>query len=133
MVSAVRHKPGDGEDTITVSLARLEGQGEVNGLLWVIGEYIQRGTTGVMFMPSHNELKVAADGQPKFPRQGVKFQMRLAVEKKLVLKRPGFEGEELVGVRIGVVDQSSGKVHTAVVSMKQIQKKTAVKRAKIAD
>ena len=133
MVSDIRHKPGEGEDAITVALSRVEGQGDVDGVIWVIGEYVQRGTTGVMYMPSHNELKVAADGQPKFPHNGTKFQMRLAVEKKFVVKRPGFEGEELVGVRVGVVDKSSGKIHIAKISMKQIQKRTAVKRAKVTD
>ncbi len=131
MVSDVRHKGGEGEDTITVALSRVEGHHEVEGVIWVIGEYIQRGTTGVMYMPSHNELKVAADGKPKFPNNGPKFQMRLGVEKKFTVKRPGFEGEEIVGVRVGIVEKSTGKVHLAHISMKQIQKKTAAKRVKV--
>ena len=131
MVSEVRHKAGEGEDHITVTLTRIEGTKELEGVLWVIGEYIQRGTTGVMYMPSHNELKVAADGKPKFPNNGMKFQMRTGVEKKLTVRRPGFEGEELIGVKIGVIEKTTGKFHQARVSMRQIQKKSAPPRAKV--
>ncbi len=133
MVSRVRYKPADSEDIVTVTLTRVEGQGDVDGTLWVIGEYVQRGTTGVMYMPSHPELKVGTDGQPKSPHVGVKFQMRIAVEKNLVVKRPGFEGEELAAVRVGVVNKSNGKIHMARVLTKQLNKKNVVKRAKVAD
>jgi hypothetical protein len=131
MVSDVRHSVGEGEDHITVTLKRIEGSKEIDGMIWIIGEYVQRGTDGIMYMPSHNELKVAADGKPKFPVNGLKFQMTFGVEKKLTVKRPGFEGEEMVGVKIGFVDKSNGKVHLAHISMRQIQKKAATKRVKV--
>jgi hypothetical protein len=131
MVSDVRHKEGEGEDTITVTLTRTDGNGEISGDVWVIGEYVQRGTTGVMFMPSHNELKLAPDGRPKNPKAGVPFQIRTTVEKKLTVRRPGFDGEELIAVRVGVLDRATGEVHMARVSTKQMAKKAAIKRAKV--
>ena len=131
MVSDVRYKAGEGEDTITVAITQVDGQSEVEGNVWIIGEYVQRGTTGIMFMPSHNELKLAADGKPKFPNNGVKYQVRSVVEKKMTVRRPGFEGEELVGVRVGLVDKKTGQVHLAKISMKQIVKKAKIKRAKV--
>ena len=131
MVSDVHNKEGEGEDTITVTLSRTDGSGEISGDVWVIGEYVQRGTTGVMFMPSPNDLKLGSDGKPKNPKAGVPFQMRTMVEKKMTIRRPGFDGEELVAVRVGVVNSASGEIHMARISTRQMTKKAAIKRAKV--
>ena len=131
MVSDVHNKEGEGEDTITVTLSRTDGSGEISGDVWVIGEYVQRGTTGVMFMPSPNDLKLGSDGKPKNPKAGVPFQLRTTVEKKMTIRRPGFDGEELVAVRVGVVNSASGEIHMARISTRQMTKKAAIKRAKV--
>ncbi len=131
MVSNVRHKEGEGEDNITVTLTRTEGSGEISGDVWIIGEYVQRGTNGVMFMPSHNELKLGPDGKPKNPKAGMPFQLRGNVEKKMTVRRPGFDGEELIAVRVGVVNSATGEIHMARVSTRQMAKKAAIKRAKV--
>jgi len=60
MVRAVRYKTGDSDDQITVTLTVTDDGGEVDGRVWIIGEYVQRGTTGVMFMPSHDDLNLTA-------------------------------------------------------------------------
>ena len=97
----------------------------------MIGEYIQRGTTGIMFMPSHNELKLAADGTPKNAKTGIGYNLKTTVTTAITVPKPGFEGEELTGVRIGVVDGVSGQVHYAKISMKHIQKRPVIKRVKV--
>jgi hypothetical protein len=131
MVSNVRHKEGEGEDTVTVTLTRTDESGEISGDVWVIGEYVQRGTNGVMFMPSHNDLKLGPDGKPKNPKAGVPFQLRTSVQKKMTVRRPGFDGEELIAVRVGVVNRATGEIHMARVSTKQMTKKAAIRRAKV--
>ncbi len=131
MVSDVRYKGGEGADQIIVTLTQVEGNGKKSGKIWVIGEYIQRGTTGIMFMPSHNELKLAADGTPKNAKTGIGYDLKTAVTTAITVPKPGFEGEELTGVRIGVVDSVSGQVHYAKISMKHIQKRPVIKRVKV--
>jgi Pentapeptide repeats (8 copies) len=131
MVSDVKHKGGEGEDLITVTLTQTDGIGEVSGKVWVIGEYIQRGTDGVMFMPSHNELKLAPDGTPKNPNSGMDYRLKTSVDRKIIVRRPGFDGEELVGVRIGVMEKDSGQIHIAKISMTHIQKRPVIKRVKV--
>ncbi len=131
MVSDVNYKGGEGEDYIIVTLTQVHGAEKKSGKLWVIGEYVQRGTTGIMFMPSHKEMKLAPDGTPNNPKIGDAYQLKTVVKTSVTVRKPGFEGEELMGVRIGVVDGASGVVHYAKISMKHIQKRPVIKRIKV--
>ena len=131
MVSDVNYKGGEGEDYIIVTLTQVHGAEKKSGKLWVIGEYVQRGTTGIMFMPSHKEMKLAPDGTPNNPKIGNAYQLKTVVKTSVTVRKPGFEGEELMGVRIGVVDGASGVVHYAKISMKHIQKRPVIKRIKV--
>ncbi len=131
MVRAVRYKTGDSDDQITVTLTVNDDGGEVDGRVWIIGEYFQRGTTGVMFMPSHDDLNLTADGKPQNPNSGITFSMRFNTEKKFVIKRPGFEGEELTAIKVGVWDKKTGKLHVARMPIKQAAKKSSTQRAKV--
>ena len=131
MVRGVKHRPGQGEDFITVNLTVTDDSGEVSGLVWVIGEYIQRGTTGIMFMPSHNELNLSADGKPQNLKTGLTFAMKHNTDKKFIIRRPGFEGEELIAIRVGVVDKKTGTLHMARIMVKQSSKQTGFQRAKV--
>ncbi len=131
MVSDVRYEGGEGQDQIIVTLTQVEGTEKKTGTLWVIAEYIQRGTTGTMYMPSHKELKLSPDGQPKNSKTGTAFALSTSVKKLLTIIKPGFEGEELTGVRVGVVDHDSSEVHVAKISMKRILKRPTIKRVKL--
>jgi hypothetical protein len=131
MVSDVNYRAGEGEDSIIVTLTQVHGADKRSGKLWVIGEYVQRGTTGIMFMPSHKDLKLASDGTPSNPKIGTAYQLTTVVKTSVTVRKPGFEGEELVGVRIGVLDGASGEVHYAKISMKHIQKRPVIKRIKV--
>jgi hypothetical protein len=130
MVSDLKHTLGEGKDIINVTITATEPSKIFSGTMWVIGEYIQRGTTGTMFMPSHNDLNLNPEGKPGNPKSGTKYQVKTTFEKSFTLIRPGFDGEELVAVRIGLVDES-GEIQIAKASTQQIAKKAAVKRAKI--
>lgn len=131
MVRDVRNKSGQGEDQITVRLTVTDDSGEVSGLVWIIGEYMQHGTTGVMFMPSHEELKLSADGKPQNPKVGTAFLMRSNTEKKFTIRRPGFEGEELTAIRVGVLDKKTGELHMARMLTRQSASKSKFTRAKV--
>ena len=81
MVRDIRHQAGEGDDQVTVTLTVTDNGGEASGRVWIIGEYVQRGTTGLMFMPSHQDLNLSADGKPQNPSVGQTFAMRSNTEK----------------------------------------------------
>lgn len=131
MVRDVRHKGGEGEDQVSVTLTVTDDNGEIAGRVWVVGEYVQRGTTGVMYMPSSDDLSLSPDGKPQNPNSGQSFSMRFNTEKKFSIKRPGFEGEELTAIRVGVWDKGQGKLHIARMLIKNGGKKAPNQRAKV--
>ena len=135
MLAQLQHIPGSGEDTFVATFQRVRGSREFSGSAWLIADYVQRGTTELMAMPSHDELKLATDGTPRNLSAGVRFVIEDApgvrVSKKFNVKRPGFEGEELAFVRVGIVDRSNKRVNVAKVSASQLNKKRTLKRAKV--
>ncbi len=131
MVRDIRHKMGEGEDQVSVTLTVTDGGSEASGRVWIIGEYVQRGTTGVMYMPSHQDLNLSADGKPQNPAVGQTFSMRSNTEKTFLIKRPGFEGEELTAIRVGVWDKNINKLHVARMPIKNGSRKSNQQRAKV--
>lgn len=135
MISNLKHTPGHAEDSFVVEFRRVKGRGNFHGNAWLIGDYVQRGTTEPMSMASHADLGLAADGTPRNPKVGIRVtidsEMGLPVSKKFTIKRPGFEGEELSSVRVGLFDRSSGKLHIAKVSASRLVNKLRRQRAKI--
>jgi len=135
MVASVRYLPGNDDDSFVVIFNRAHGSNILEGTAWVIAEYVQHGTTRVMAMPSHNELNLASDGTPKNPRAGLKLVVSAAsgesVSKKFTIKRPGFEGEEITGIRVGVYDRNSRALHLAKVSASRWGKKRIERRVKV--
>ncbi len=131
MVRDIRHKMGEGEDQVSVTLTVTDGGAEASGRVWIIGEYIQRGTTGVMYMPSHQDLNLSSDGKPQNPAVGQTFSMRSNTEKTFLIKRPGFEGEELTAIRVGVWDKNINKLHVARMLIKNGSRKSNHQRAKV--
>lgn len=135
MLAQLKHTPGSGEDSFVATFQRIRGGAEFVGNVWIIGDYVQRGTTELMAMPSHAGLNLSPDGAPKNPDAGVRFLLEggagTTLSKKFIIKRPGFEGEELSMVRVGIFDRKSGTVHIAKVSAAQWSKKRSTKRAKV--
>ena len=135
MLAQLRHTPGNGEDSFSATFQRIRGGSEFVGNVWIIGDYVQRGTTELMAMPSHAGLSLSPDGAPKNPDAGVRFLLEggtgTTVSKRFTIKRPGFEGEELSMVRVGIFDRKSGTTHIAKVSAAQWSKKRSTKRAKV--
>lgn len=135
MLAQLSHQPGNGEDSFVAIFQRIRGQGEFNGNAWIIADYVQRGTTEMMAMPSHADLHLTPDGAPKNPRTGVRLVLEDGVghrlSKRFTIKRPGFEGEEISAVRVGIFDRDHGKIHIAKVSAIQWNKKRALKRARV--
>lgn len=135
MVSEIRYAPGDLEDGFVATFQSSNGSKGFDGNVWIIGDYVQRGTTGIMAMPSHSELKLAADGSPANPKGGLRLTVSGArsesVSRKFSIKRPGFDGEELSQIRIGIYDRSTGKVHVAKVSAAELAKKRTTKRVRV--
>ncbi len=135
MLAQLRHTPGNGEDSFSATFQRIRGGAEFVGNVWIIGDYVQRGTTELMAMPSHAGLNLSPDGAPKNPDAGVRFLLEgsagTTISKRFTIKRPGFEGEELSMVRVGIFDRKSGTTHIAKVSASQWSKKRSTKRAKV--
>lgn len=135
MVSEINYIPGDLEDGFVATFQSGGGAKDFDGNVWIIGDYVQRGTTGIMAMPSHSELKLAADGSPVNPKGGLRLIVSggraESVSRKFSIKRPGFDGEELSQIRIGVYDRSTGKVHIAKVSAAELAKKRTTKRVRV--
>jgi hypothetical protein len=135
MLAQLRHTAGNGEDSFIATFQRIRGGAEFFGNVWIIGDYVQRGTTELMAMPSHAGLSLSPDGAPKNPDAGVRFLLEggtgTTVSKRFTIKRPGFEGEELSMVRVGIFDRKSGITHIAKVSAAQWSKKRSTKRAKV--
>lgn len=135
MVSEIKYDPGDSEDGFVATFQSGGGAKAFDGNVWIIGDYVQRGTTGIMAMPSHSELKIEADGSPANPKGGLRLTVSGArsesVSRKFSIKRPGFDGEELSQIRIGIYDRSTGKVHVAKVSAAELAKKRSTKRVKV--
>lgn len=135
MLSQLRHTPGSGEDSFVATFQRIRGGAEFVGNVWIIGDYVQRGTTELMAMPSHAGINLSPDGAPKNPDGGVRFLLEggagATLSKRFTIKRPGFEGEELSMVRVGIFDRKSGTTHIAKVSAAQWSKKRSTKRAKV--
>lgn len=146
MVSAVHFKTGESADTVTVDLIQL-GRNTANaGRVWVVGEYVQHGTTGYLLMPSHKDLRINPDGKALNPKAGLTYsfdsradltgsspvsQETSKISKKFTIPHPGFEGDELTGVRIGLMDAKSGALHEARVSVVQQTKKNSIRRARV--
>lgn len=82
-------------------------------------------------MPSHDDLTLTAEGKPQNPDTGLTFSMRFNTEKKFNVKRPGFEGEELTAIKVGVWDKKTGNLHMARMPIKHASRKSAVQRAKV--
>jgi len=135
MLAQISHQPGSDEDSFVAIFQRVRGQGEFNGSVWIIADYVQRGTTEMMAMPSHADLHLTPQGAPKNPRTGARLVLEGAVgsrlSKRFTIKRPGFEGEELSGVRVGIFDRALGNIHIAKVSATQWNKKRSLKRARV--
>lgn len=135
MISNLKHTPGNAEDLFVVEFRRIKGRGNFHGNAWLIGDYVQRGTTEPMSMASHQDLGLAAEGTPRNPKVGIRVtidsEIGLPVSKKFTIKRPGFEGEELLSVRVGLFDRASGKLHIAKVSASRLVNKLKRPRAKI--
>lgn len=135
MVSEIKYSPGDSEDGFVATFQSGGGAKGFDGNVWIIGDYVQRGTTGIMAMPSHSELKLAADGSPANPKGGLRLTVSggrsESVSRKFSVKRPGFDGEELSQIRIGIYDRSTGKVHIAKVSAAELAKKRSTKRVRV--
>ncbi len=135
MVSEIKYAPGDSEDGFVATFQSGGGAKGFDGNVWIIGDYVQRGTTGIMAMPSHSELKLAADGSPANPKGGLRLTVRggraESLSRKFSVKRPGFDGEELSQIRIGIYDRSTGKVHIAKVSAAELAKKRSTKRVRV--
>jgi hypothetical protein len=135
MLSGLQYIPGENEDSFvaTFQLAR-SGDG-FDGNAWIIADYVQRGTKSLMSMPSHSSLNLTAEGAPKNPRVGVRLTMdnrpSKSLSKRFTVPRPGFEGEELSLVRVGIFDRKNGKLHVASVSGAQLGRKKAPRRARI--
>ena len=146
MVSAVHFKTGESADTVTVDLIQLGRNAANAGRIWVVGEYVQHGTTGFMFMPSHKDLRITPEGKPLNPKAGLTYSFDSQadptgsssvshaiskISKKFIIAHPGFEGEELTGVRIGLFDVKSDALHEARVAVGQQKKKSSARRARI--
>jgi hypothetical protein len=135
MVSEIKYTPGDLEDGFVATFQSAGGAKGFDGTVWIIGDYVQRGTTGIMAMPSHSELNLAADGSPSNPKGGLRLTVSGArsesVSRKFSIKRPGFDGEELSQIRIGIYDRSTSKVHIARVSAAELAKKRTTKRVRV--
>ena len=146
MVSAVHFKTGESADTVTVDLIHLGRNAANSGRIWVVGEYVQHGTRGFMFMPSHKDLRLTPEGKPLNPKAGLTYRFDSQadlngsssvsdgiskISKKFTITHPGFEGEELTGVRIGLFDVNSNALHEARVSVGQQTKKNSRRRARI--
>lgn len=135
MIANLKHIPGDSEDSFVVEFRRVKGQDDFHGNAWLIGDYVQRGTTEPMSMPSHADLGLASDGAPRNPKAGIRVtidsEMGRPVSKKFSIKRPGFEGEELSSVRVGLFDRSTGKLQVAKVSASRLVQRLKRQRAKI--
>lgn len=135
MVSEIKYAPGDLEDGFVATFQSGGGAKGFGGNVWIIGDYVQRGTTGIMAMPSHSELKLAADGSPGNPKGGLRLAFSggraESISRNFSIKRPGFDGEELSQIRIGIYDRSTGKLHIARVSAAELAKKRTTKRARV--
>jgi hypothetical protein len=132
MVRDLKIQSMDESDEITVVLEKFQTKDLSSCRLWLIGEYVQRGTAGIMFVPSHEALEIASDGVPSQTKVGTKVIIGTVAEKKLVLRRPGFEGEELVAVRVGVWDENTQALHSARASVKDLNKnRIGAPRAKV--
>lgn len=146
MVSAVNFKTGESADTVTVDLIHLGRNAAISGRIWVVGEYVQHGTRGFMYMPSHKDLRITPEGRPQNPKAGLTYRFdsqadlpgsssvshgSSKISKKFTIAHPGFEGEELKAIRIGLFDVNSNALHEARVSFGQQTKKNSRRRARI--
>jgi hypothetical protein len=142
----VHFKTGESADTVVVDLIQLRHNAANAGRIWVVGEYVQHGTTGFMFMPSHKDLRVTPEGKPLNPKAGLTYRFDSQadltgssnisheiskISKKFTIAHPGFEGEELTGVRIGLFDANSNTLHEARVSVGQQTNRNTRRRARI--
>lgn len=136
MLAALDYIPGNDEDTFVATFKRLEqGYDRDEILVWLIADYVQRGTTQIMAIPSHAGLKLNPAGAPQNTAAGSRVVFANAraqlASKKFSLRRPGFEGEEISGVRVGIFDRQTSKLHMARVSGASLMRKSPKKRARV--
>ena len=135
MLSALDYIPGDEKDSFVATFKRVDQKHDGHATVWLIAEYVQRGTTGIMTMASHDGLKLNAAGVPQNSSVGSRVVFDglrgELIRKTFSITRPGFEGEELTAVRIGIFDSGTAKLHIARVSAIQLMKNRSKKRATV--
>lgn len=136
MLAALDYIPGDDEDSFVATFKRVEQEYDRDEVtVWLIADYVQRGTTQIMAIPSHPGLKLNPAGAPQNTAAGSRVvfadSRSQLTSKKFSLRRPGFEGEEISGVRVGIFDRQTSKLHMARVSGANLMRKNPKKRARV--